>query len=103
MGDTIFVSAASGAVGQIVGHLAKHESLRVTSFVSSDEKLEFVVNELGFDGGSTYKNETPAGALTRTTSKVIDIYCESVGFEHLKAAIHALKNLTRVVICSLVS
>lgn len=51
MGETIFVSAASGALCQIVGHLAKHESLRVISSVGSDEKLDYVVNELDFDGG----------------------------------------------------
>merc|ERR1712057_121394 len=47
-GETIFISSAAGAVGQIVGQLAKHEGLRVIGSVGSDEKLEFLTKELGF-------------------------------------------------------
>ncbi len=50
-GETIFISAASGAVGQIVGQLAKHEGLTVIGSVGSDEKLDFITKDLGFDGG----------------------------------------------------
>ncbi|KAJ6160488.1 hypothetical protein N7470_003884 [Penicillium chermesinum] len=64
-GETIFVSAASGAVGQIVGQLAKHEGLRVIGSVGSDEKLDFILKDLGFDAGFNYKKEKPADALKR--------------------------------------
>lgn len=102
-GETIFVSAASGAVGQIVGQLAKHEGLRVIGSVGSDEKLDFILNELGFDGGFNYKNEKPADALARLAPEGIDIYYENVGGEHLEAALDSLKNFGRVVVCGLIS
>lgn len=102
-GETIFVSAASGAVGQLVGQLAKHEGLRVIGSVGSDEKLDFIINELGFDGGFNYKNEKPADALARLAPEGIDIYYENVGGEHLEAALNAMKNFGRVVVCGLIS
>jgi NADPH-dependent curcumin reductase CurA len=102
-GETIFVSAASGAVGQIVGQLAKHEGLRVIGSVGSDDKLEFITKELGFDGGFNYKNEKPADALARLAPEGLDIYYENVGGEHLEAALDAMKNFGRVVVCGLIS
>lgn len=102
-GETIFVSAASGAVGQIVGQLAKHEGLRVIGSVGSDEKLDYIIKELGFDGGFNYKNEKPADALARLAPEGIDIYYENVGGEHLEASLNAMKNFGRVVVCGLIS
>ena len=64
-GEVLFVSAASGAVGQIVGQLAKREGLVVIGSVGSEEKLNFIKEELGFDGGFNYKSEKPAEALKR--------------------------------------
>lgn len=77
-GETIFISAASGAVGQIVGQLAKHEGLTVIGSVGDNKKLEFIKNELGFDGGFNYKEEKPMEALQRLCPKGIDIYYENV-------------------------
>lgn len=54
-GETIFISAASGAVGQIVGQLAKHEGLKVIGSGGSDEKLDFIRKGLNFDEGFNYK------------------------------------------------
>ncbi|KAJ5091251.1 hypothetical protein NUU61_006121 [Penicillium alfredii] len=102
-GETIFVSAASGAVGQIVGQLAKHEGLRVIGSVGSDDKLEYITKTLGFDGGFNYKNEKPADALARLAPEGLDIYYENVGGEHLEAALDAMKNFGRVVVCGLIS
>jgi NADPH-dependent curcumin reductase CurA len=102
-GETIFVSAASGAVGQLVGQLAKHEGLRVIGSVGSDEKLDYIINELGFDGGFNYKNEKPSDALARLAPEGIDIYYENVGGEHLEAALDAFNNFGRIVTCGLIS
>ncbi|KAJ5774963.1 hypothetical protein N7457_009859 [Penicillium paradoxum] len=102
-GETIFVSAASGAVGQLVGQLAKHEGLRVIGSVGSDEKLEFITKTLGFDGGFNYKTEKPADALARLAPEGIDIYYESVGGEQLEAALDAMKDFGRVIVCGLIS
>jgi len=95
-GETIFVSAASGAVGQLVGQLAKHEGLRVIGSVGDDKKLDFITKELGFDAGFNYKKEKPADALARLAPDGIDIYYENVGSEHLEAAINSLNNFGRI-------
>src|SRR5271155_3374411 len=59
-GETILVSAAAGAVGQMVGQFALREGLTVIGSVGDDEKLEFITKELGFTGGFNYKKENPA-------------------------------------------
>lgn len=99
-GETIFISAASGAVGQIVGQLAKHEGLKVIGSVGSDEKLDFIKKELNFDEGFNYKMEKPSDALKRLSPKGIDIYFENVGGEQLDAAIAAMNNYGRISECS---
>ena len=95
-GETLFVSAASGAVGQIVGQLAKHEGLTVIGSVGSDEKLDFIKNQLKFDEGFNYKEEKATDALARLAPKGIDIYYENVGGEQLDAALYAINNYGRI-------
>ena len=95
-GETIFVSAASGAVGQIVGQLAKHEGMKVIGSVGSDDKLDFIIKELGFDGGFNYKKEKADEALTRLAPNGISIYYENVGGEQLDAALNAMVNDGRI-------
>lgn len=102
-GETIFISAASGAVGQIVGQLAKHEGLTVIGSVGSDAKLEFIKKELGFDSGFNYKTEKAADALKRLAPKGIDIYYENVGGEQLEAALNLMNDFGRIVACGMVS
>jgi len=102
-GQTIFISAASGAVGQLVGQLAKHEGLKVIGSVGSDEKLAFIEKELGFDGGFNYKKEKPAEALKRLAPNGIDIYYENVGGEQLEAAIDALNDFGKIIACGMIS
>lgn len=98
-GETIFISAASGAVGQVVGQLAKHEGLTVIGSVGSDEKLDFILKDLKFDHGFNYKKENPAEALTRIAPDGIDIYYENVGGEQLDAALDAMTNHGRIGKC----
>ncbi|KAL8850560.1 MAG: hypothetical protein Q9221_004517 [Calogaya cf. arnoldii] len=102
-GETIFISAASGAVGQIVGQLAKHEGLTVIGSVGSDKKLDFITQDLNFDSGFNYKKEKPADALKRLAPDGIDIYYENVGGDHLDAALEAMTNYGRIVACGMVS
>ena len=99
-GQTIWVSSASGAVGQIVGQLAKHEGLKVIGSVGADDKLEFITKTLGFDAGFNYKKEKPADALARLAPDGIDIYYDNVGGEHLEAAIDNIKTFGRIGMCS---
>lgn len=102
-GETILVSAASGAVGQLVGQLAKHEGLKVIGSVGSDEKLEFITKDLGFDGGFNYKKEKPADGIARLAPEGLDIYYENVGGEQLEASLEAMKLFGRVVVCGMIS
>jgi NADPH-dependent curcumin reductase CurA len=102
-GDTIFISSAAGAVGQLVGQLSKHEGLEVYGSVGSDEKLKFITEELGFDGGFNYKREKPLDGLRRLVPDGLDIYYENVGGEQLEAALEMMKNFGRIVACGMVS
>lgn len=78
-GETIFVSSAAGAVGQIVGQLAKREGMKVIGSVGSDEKAKFITETLGFDGGWNYKRESAAEALHRLAPQGIDVFYDNVG------------------------
>jgi NADPH-dependent curcumin reductase CurA len=102
-GETIFVSSAAGAVGQIVGQLAKHEGLKVIGSVGSDEKLNFITKDLNFDGGFNYKKEKTADALARLAPNGIDIYYENVGGEQLEAALNAFNVNGRIIVCGMIS
>lgn len=76
-GETIFISAASGAVGQIVGQLAKREGLKVVGSAGTDEKVKHL-KEIGFDQAFNYKTEKPSEALSKYCPDGIDIYFENV-------------------------
>ena len=102
-GETIFISAASGAVGQIVGQIAKREGLRVIGSVGSDGKLQYIVDELGFDGGFNYKKEKTKEALERLAPKGVDIYYDNVGGEQLDGVMWAINVGARIVVCGMVS
>jgi len=102
-GETIFISSAAGAVGQIVGQLAKHEGLTVIGSVGSDEKLDFITKELKFDSGFNYKKESPKEALKRLAPKGVDIYFENVGAEHLDAAIENMNTFGRIIACGMIA
>ncbi|RYP38789.1 hypothetical protein DL766_000789 [Monosporascus sp. MC13-8B] len=102
-GETIFVSSAAGAVGQVVGQIAKREGLTVIGSVGSDEKLDFILNELGcFDAGFNYKKEKPVDALKRLAPQGLDIYYENVGGEHLEAALAHMNVRGRIVVCGMI-
>lgn len=102
-GETIFISAASGAVGQLVGQLAKHEGLNVIGSVGNDKKLDFILKELKFDAGFNYKEEKPGDALKRLAPDGIDIYYENVGGEQLEAALNAMRDFGRIIACGMIS
>jgi len=106
-GETIFISAASGAVGQIVGQLAKREGLTVLGSVGSEEKLKFIKEELGFDGGFNYKTHAPEEGLKRALGEVgkggLDIYYDNVGGEQLDAAIAAMNTFGKIIACGSIS
>ena len=102
-GETIFISSAASAVGQIVGQIVKHEGLKVIGFVGSDDKLNLILKMLSFDGGFNYKKEKSSEALMRLVPDGIDIYYENVGGEQLEAALANMNSFGRIVASGMIS
>jgi hypothetical protein len=102
-GQTVVVSGAAGAVGQLVGQIAKLEGARVVGIAGGPEKCRYVVEELGFDAAIDYKNEHVASALREHCPRGIDVYFDNVGGEILDAALAQLARRARVVICGAIS
>lgn len=102
-GETVVVSAAAGAVGQIVGQIAKIKKCRVVGIAGSDEKCRYVVDDLGFDACINYKKEDVAAALKRECPNGIDVDFENVGGEILDAVLTNINLKARIVLCGLIS
>lgn len=91
-GKTILISAASGGVGQIVGQLAKMHGMKVIGSTGSAAKVDFLVNELGFDAAWNYKEETTTTALGRLAPDGLDFYYDNVGGEQLEVVLTMMKD-----------
>ncbi|KAG2560978.1 hypothetical protein PVAP13_8KG115100 [Panicum virgatum] len=103
-GDFVFVSAASGAVGQVAGQLAKIAGCYVVGSAGSDEKVDLLKTKFGFDDAFNYKSETDfAAALKRCLPDGIDIYFDNVGGATLDAALLHMRHGGRVVVCGMIS
>ncbi|XP_052136696.1 2-alkenal reductase (NADP(+)-dependent)-like [Oryza glaberrima] len=104
-GETVFVSAASGAVGQIVGQLAKIAGCYVVGSAGSDEKVTLLKTKFGFHDAFNYKKEGNdlTGALRRCFPDGIDIYFDNVGGATLDAALVNMRRGGRVVVCGMIS
>jgi NADPH-dependent curcumin reductase len=102
-GETVVVSGAAGAVGGVVGQLAKLKDCRAVGIAGGAEKCAYVVEELGFDAAIDYKSEDVAAGLREHCPKGIDIYFDNVGGEILDAALARLARNARVVICGAIS
>jgi NADPH-dependent curcumin reductase CurA len=102
-GETVFVSAASGAVGSVVGQLAKLRGCRVVGSAGSPEKVRYLTEELGFDAAFNYKEVEVADALRDACLDGIDVYFENVGGEHLEAALAKMNTFGRIALCGLIS
>ncbi|CAL4994791.1 unnamed protein product [Urochloa decumbens] len=103
-GDSVFVSAASGAVGQVVGQLAKIAGCYVVGSAGSDEKVNLLKTKFGFDDAFNYKSETDlSAALRRRLPDGIDIYFDNVGGATLDAALLHMRKGGRVVACGMIS
>jgi NADPH-dependent curcumin reductase CurA len=102
-GETVVVSGAAGAVGQIAGQIAKLKDCRVVGIAGGPEKCSYVVQELGFDAAIDYKNQDIGAGLREHCPKGIDIYFDNVGGEILDAALAGLARRGRVIICGAIS
>ena len=102
-GDIVLVSAAAGAVGSLVGQIAKIKGCKVIGIAGGKEKCKYVKEELGFDEVIDYKNDNIYSALKNYCPDGIDVYFDNVGGEILEAALAKLRMNARVVICGAIS
>ncbi|XP_038885152.1 2-alkenal reductase (NADP(+)-dependent)-like [Benincasa hispida] len=103
-GEYVFVSAASGAVGQLVGQFAKLMGCYVVGCAGSKQKVDLLKNKLGFDDVFNYKEEPNLEAtLTRCFPEGIDIYFDNVGGKMLDAVLVNMRRNGRIALCGMVS
>lgn len=102
-GETVVVSAASGAVGSVVGQLARIAGCRVVGIAGGPEKCGYCVNDLGFDACVDYKADGWKKALSAAAPKGIDVNFENVGGEVLDAVLARTNAFARIALCGLVS
>nr|CCC58383.1 phenylpropenal double-bond reductase [Pinus pinaster] len=102
-GDEVFVSAAAGSVGMLVGQLAKIKGCRVVGSAGSDQKVK-LLKEFGFDDAFNYKSETDLdAALSRYFPRGIDIYFDNVGGRMLEAVLNHINMKARIPVCGMIS
>ncbi len=102
-GNTLVVSAASGAVGSVVGQLGKASGCRVVGIAGGKAKCDYVVKELGFDACVDYKAGKLEADLTAACPNGVDVYFENVGGAIMEAVMTRMNFASRMVVCGLVS
>ena len=102
-GQTVVVSAASGAVGSVVGQLAKLAGCRAVGIAGGTEKCRYVVEELGFDACVDYKAGNLFGDLKAATPDGVDGYFENVGGEVLDATLSRMNPFGRIALCGMIA
>ena len=102
-GETVVVAAASGAVGSVVGQIAKIKGCRVVGVAGGEQKCRFVRDELGFDACFDHRQPELAEHLKAACPNGIDVYFENVGGEILDAVLPLLNNFARIPVCGLIA
>src|SRR6202045_3307069 len=102
-GETVVVSAASGAVGAVAGQLAKRAGARVVGIAGGADKCRYVEGELGFDACINHRSADLEAALGRACPKGIDVYWENVGGAVQQAVFPRLNDFGRMVMCGMVA
>jgi NADPH-dependent curcumin reductase CurA len=102
-GETVVISAAAGAVGSVVGQLAKILGCRAVGIAGGQAKCDHVVQELGFDACVNYKSESFREELKAATERRIDVVFENVGGAVFDASLARMNAFGRVVVCGLVA
>jgi NADPH-dependent curcumin reductase CurA len=102
--ETVLVSAAAGAVGSVVGQIARMQGCRVVGMAGTDEKCEWLTGELGFDAAINYKTcGDYQQAISAACPEGVDVYFDNVGGEILDAALLCLNKYARVAVCGWIS
>ena len=102
-GETVVVSGAAGAVGSLVGQIAKIKGCRVVGIAGTDEKIDWIVNELGFDAGINYKTEHVYKGLKKHCPDGIDVYFENVGGKILDYVLAQINQNARISLCGMIA
>ena len=102
-GETVVVSCAAGAVGMVVGQIAKIKGCRVVGIAGGHEKCNYITKDLNFDAAIDYKSEDVKKALQSHCPKGVDVYFDNVGGDILDAALTQLARGARVVLCGAIS
>ena len=102
-GNTVVVSAAAGAVGSVVGQIAKIKGCRVVGIAGGKDKCGWLTSELGFDAAVDYKDGAVFKALRAAAPKGIDVYFDNVGGDILEACLPQMNNYGRISCCGAIS
>lgn len=103
-GETLLVSGAAGAVGSVVGQIGKLKGLRVVGIAGSDEKVELLKSEFGFDAAINYKtSENMREAIAEACPDGVDIYFDNVGGEISEAVLFNINKFSRTINCGAIS
>jgi NADPH-dependent curcumin reductase CurA len=102
-GDTVVVSGAAGAVGSVVGQIAKIMGCRTVGIAGGPEKCTWLVDEVGYDAAIDYKNDNVKSRLKATCPDGIDVFFDNVGGPVLNDALARIAPFARVVICGGIS
>ena len=102
-GETVMVSAAAGAVGSLVGQIAKIKGCRVVGSAGADDKVAMLTDELGFDAAFNYKTGSISEALSKHCPDGIDVYFENVGGPMLEAVLTRMNPFGRIPVCGMIA
>jgi NADPH-dependent curcumin reductase CurA len=102
-GETVFVSGAAGAVGSLVGQIAKIKGCYVAGSAGSQAKVRHLIDDLGFDAAFDYKQGDLHAHLSRVCPKGIDVYFENVGGPMLEAVLTHMRPFGRIPVCGMIA
>lgn len=102
-GETVVISGAAGAVGSIAGQIAKIKGAKAVGIAGSDEKIDYLLNELDFDAAVNYKKDSFQEDLKKALPKGVDVYFDNVGGDVSDAVMSQLNSHARITLCGSIS
>lgn len=102
-GETVLISAAAGAVGNVAGQIAKIKGCKVVGITSSKEKADWLINQIGFDAVVNYKSENFYKEIRSVCPDKVDVYFDNVGGSIFETVLFAMNNYGRIICCGAVS
>ena len=102
-GETLFVTGAAGSVGSMVGQIGKAEGMHVVGTAGSDDKCQWLTDELGFDAAVNYKSDDLAAQLAEATPNGVDLYFENTGGPVQNIMFHRMNAHGRIVVCGMIA